>query len=92
MTIIRVRLFASGRVQGVNYRKFARREAVRLGLTGWVRNLTDRRVEVVAEGEEEAVEELIRWCRRGPGMAIVRGLEVLREAPTGQFDSFTVRH
>lgn len=92
MTVVRVRLFASGRVQGVNFRKFTRREAVRLGLTGWVRNLPDRRVEVVAEGEEERVNELIMWCRRGPGTAIVRGLEVLREAPTGQFDSFTVKH
>jgi len=46
---------------------------------------------VVAEGEEEGVEELIRWCWEGPALAIVRGIEVQREAPTGEFEAFTIR-
>lgn len=91
MVIVRAHLLISGRVQGVNYRRDTRRTAMRLGLTGWVRNLPDRRVEVVAEGEEEGVEELIRWCREGPALAIVRGIEAQREAPTGEFEAFTVR-
>lgn len=91
MVIVRAHLLISGRVQGVNYRRDTRRTAMSLGLTGWVRNLPDRRVEVVAEGEEERIEELIRWCREGPALAIVRGIEVQREAPTGEFEAFTVR-
>jgi acylphosphatase len=71
MTIIRVHLYISGRVQGVFYRRNAMQEAKRLGLTGWVRNLPDRRVEAVAEGDEKLVEEFISWCRKGPPLAIV---------------------
>lgn len=89
--IIRVHMFVSGRVQGVNYRRDIRIQALKLGLTGWVRNLPDRRVELVAEGEEERVGELIRWCRNGPPLAIVRGLEVQRETPTGEFETFNIR-
>lgn len=91
MVIVRAHLLISGRVQGVNYRRDTRRTAMSLGLTGWVRNLPDRRVEVVAEGEEDRIEELIRWCWNGPALAIVRGIEVQREAPTGEFEAFTVR-
>ena len=90
MSIVRAHLYVSGRVQGVNYRRDTRREALRLGLTGWVRNLPDRRVEVVAEGEEERVEALVRWCWEGPAMAIVRGIEVHRERPAGEFETFSV--
>jgi len=91
MPAARVHLYVSGRVQGVNYRRDTRRRALALGLTGWVRNLPDGRVEAVAEGEEKVVEELIRWCREGPAFAIVRGVEVRRESPTGEFETFTVR-
>ena len=91
MSFIRAHLFISGRVQGVNYRRDTRLKALRLGLTGWVRNLPDRRVEVVTEGEEGSVEELIRWCRKGPPLAIVRGMEVWRETPTGEFVTFNIR-
>ncbi len=74
-------------MQGVYYRRDTRLQA----LSGWVRNLPDRRVEVVAEGEEGSVEELIRWCRKGPPLAIVRSMEVWRETPTGEFVTFNVR-
>lgn len=91
MTTIRVHIYVSGRVQGVNYRRFAVREARALGITGWAMNLPDRRVEVVAEGEESAVKELIRRLREGPALAIVRDMEVHREPPTGEHESFTIR-
>lgn len=91
MPVIRAHIYISGRVQGVNYRRDTRLQAIRLGLTGWVRNLPDSRVEVVAEGEQERVEELIRWCRRGPPIAIVRRVEVRRELPTGEFETFDIR-
>lgn len=91
MTTIRVHIYVSGRVQGVNYRRFSVREARALGITGWAMNLPDRRVEVVAEGEESAVEELIRRLREGPALAIVRAMKVHREPPTGEHESFTIR-
>ncbi len=90
MSVIRVRLLISGRVQGVYYRRQSKDEALRLGLKGWVRNLPDRRVEAVAEGEEEKVEAFIGWCREGPPLAIVRGVEVSRERPTEEFETFRV--
>ena len=67
----RVELVVRGRVQGVFYRASARDVAERLGLTGEVRNLPDGRVEAIAEGERERLEEFIDWCRRGPPMAEV---------------------
>jgi acylphosphatase len=92
MATIRVHLYVSGRVQGVNYRAFVKREALRLGLTGWVRNLPDRRVEVVAEGEEGQVERLVQLCGEGPPLAMVRGIESHREPSTGSFSSFSIRY
>jgi len=91
LTVVRFHLYVSGRVQGVFYRRDARREALRLDLTGWVKNLSDRRVEVLVEGEDVRVEEFIRWCWEGPSMAIVRGVEELKEDPTGEFETFAVR-
>jgi acylphosphatase len=88
---VRAHIYVSGRVQGVYYRKNARRSALSLGLTGWVRNLPDRRVEAVAEGERTRVEEFLGWCREGPSMAIVRGLEVAWEEATGEFETFRIK-
>ena len=88
----RIHLHISGRVQGVSYRRYAVREARSLGLTGWVRNLADRRVELVAEGEEASLEELVSRCWKGPSLAIVRGIDVEREPPTGDLDSFSIRY
>lgn len=92
MTAVRVHLYISGRVQGVYYRRNAMLEARRLGLTGWVKNLPDRRVEAVAEGEEEGVEEFVRWCWKGPPLAIVREVEIHREPTTGWFEKFEIRY
>lgn len=91
MTTIRAHIYVSGRVQGVSYRRFVVREARALDITGWAMNLPDRRVEVIAEGEENAVEELMRRLREGPTLAIVRDMEVHREPPTGEHESFTIR-
>lgn len=88
----RIHLHISGRVQGVSYRSFAVREARSLGLTGWVRNLPDRRVELVAEGDETNIEDMISRCYEGPPLAIVRGIDVRREPPTGDLDSFRIRY
>jgi acylphosphatase len=65
------RIIVSGRVQAVSYRDWTVRTAKKFGLTGWVRNLSDGRVEILAEGEEEAIGQLIEACHQGPPLARV---------------------
>jgi acylphosphatase len=74
-----VRLRIEGRVQGVGFRAFVEREAVALGLDGWVRNRRDGGVEVLASGSTGRIESLIDACRRGPRGATVALLKVLDE-------------
>jgi acylphosphatase len=87
----RAHLLITGKVQGVFYRANARDEARRLGLTGWVKNLPDGRVEAVVEGQEEQVKKLIDWCHRGPPAATVRDVDVRWEDYEGEFAGFQVR-
>jgi acylphosphatase len=87
----RAHVYVSGRVQGVFFRSETQDEAIRHGLTGWVRNLADGRVEAVFEGEKENVEKLIEFCRKGPPGARVTKADVTWEDYTGQFRSFTMR-
>ena len=82
----------SGKVQGVFYRDFARREAEKLGLKGYVRNLRSGEVELVAEGGEAELESYLKICRKGPLMAFVKGIEVGKSDATGEFESFDVRY
>lgn len=84
------RLLISGRVQGVFYRGWTVRQAEALGIFGWVRNLRDGRVEVLATGDEEALDELIRRCRQGPPAAEVRDIEISEAEPEPSHD-FTQR-
>ncbi len=88
--LVRVRVFASGRVQGVAYRFFAEKYAGRMGITGWARNLPDGRVEVLAEGIGENIEAFLERLREGPRLAWVDGFVVRREAATGEFPDFQV--
>ncbi len=76
-------MLVSGRVQGVWYRGACRQQALALGLAGWAANLDDGRVEVVAEGPEEAVARLEAWCAQGPPAARVRAVVAEDEAETG---------
>jgi acylphosphatase len=76
MALLTRHLLITGRVQGVFYRESMRREAERLGVTGWVRNRRDGGVEAVAQGKEDAVEALIAWCRSGPPAARVEDVAV----------------
>ena len=74
----RASLRIRGKVQGVFYRESARTEALRLGLTGQVRNLSDGTVEAVVEGTPEAIDEFATWCHRGPPQARVTTVERFR--------------
>jgi acylphosphatase len=88
---VRAHFFVSGRVQGVIFREKTRREAVRLGVSGWIRNLADGRVEAVVEGGKEAVEALVEFCREGPAPSVVEGFDLKWEPVTHNFDLFSVR-
>jgi acylphosphatase len=86
----RAHVFVSGRVQGVNFRWYTQRKAEELGLTGWVRNRGDRRVEAVFEGKKQAVEWAVNWCHVGPPSAQVDDVEIEYEKPTGEFSRFRI--
>jgi acylphosphatase len=79
----RVRVVVSGRVQGVFYRATCARLAREAGAGGFVRNLSDGRVEAAFEGPDHVVDRLVAWCREGPDLARVDDLEVVVEAPVG---------
>ena len=89
-----VRAVVSGRVQGVFFRAATADRAVELGLRGYVRNLPDGRVEVVAEGNPTAVEALLAFCRTGPPSARVERVDVDEKPPgsSGEKAAFRVRH
>jgi acylphosphatase len=85
-------VYVSGRVQGVFFRDETQDAAVRQGVTGWVRNLPDGRVEAVFEGEKDQVEKLVEFCRLGPRGARVTHVEVSVEDCTGEFRDFQARY
>ncbi|MFH0860566.1 MAG: acylphosphatase [Candidatus Altiarchaeota archaeon] len=89
---LRARIIVSGRVQGVYFRAHAKDEALKLNLRGWVRNLPDRMVEAVIEGDDKSVKKMVDWCRTGPPSARVESIEVEWEKPSDEFSSFTVRY
>ena len=89
---VRAHVFVSGRVQGVFFRSDTRYEANRRRVRGWVRNLSDGRVEAVFEGEKDDVEKLIEFCRRGPHGARVAKVDVQWEDYTGEFRGFEIRY
>jgi len=75
----RVQVLIEGRVQGVGYRFSAYRQALALGLRGWILNLPDGRVEAEFEGAKADLDEMVAWCRRGPHLAKVSEVEVAWE-------------
>ena len=90
MSAVRRRAVVRGHVQGVFFRDSVRRLAGRYGVAGWVANRRDGTVEAVFEGEPEAVERLVRFCREGPRGARVHDVEVTEEEPAGEA-GFSVR-
>jgi acylphosphatase len=86
----RVVLVIRGRVQGVFFRAATQREARRLGVTGWVKNRTDGSVEVLAEGDEDAIKEMTMWANHGPSAARVDHVDVRWRGYTGEFPEFSI--
>ncbi len=87
----RLHAFVHGRVQGVWFRDFTRRHAAALGMSGWVRNLPDGRVELEAEGPRPALDELLRHVHAGQPRARVEAVAVEWLPPTGDHGGFIVR-
>jgi len=88
--VVRYRVLVSGQVQGVSFRLACQRMAWQYGVAGWVRNLSDGRVEAVFEGPAGEVERLLDWARRGPRMAVVADVAVQPEQPEG-LGTFQIR-
>ena len=80
-----------GLVQGVFFRQGIKDKAEKLGITGWIRNEPDGSVRIVAEGEEEKLQKLIEWCKKGTELARVKKVEVEWKEATKDFDRFEIR-
>ena len=90
MNNVRFLIIIEGRVQGVWFRDSTRKEALSLGVTGWVKNRPDGTVEVLAEGPEDKVRALIGWCHHGPPSAGVTRLDETEELWEGRFETFDI--
>ena len=89
---VRAHVIVAGLVQGVFFRSETRRVANAQGVTGWIRNLPDDRVEAVLEGEEEYVKKVLDFCRKGPPAARVNNVDVSWERYSGSYDDFQIRY
>ena len=86
----RVRIFVTGKVQGVFFRQALKVMAKKNNIFGWVKNLKDGRVEAILEGDEEKVNRLVEWSYRGPANARVEDVEIRNEKFMGEFSKFDV--
>jgi acylphosphatase len=92
MAIKRAKIVVRGKVQGVFFRDYTKAEALKLGLSGWVRNLKDgKSVETVVEGELDKIKELIKWLKTGSPGAEVTGIDIKQERTTGDTAPFNIR-
>ncbi len=86
----RVRIIVSGRVQKVGYRYYIKTVGSRLGLDGWVKNSTDGKVEIIAEGQERLINEFLEYCRRGPPLADVEDIDVEPDMSSDKLRGFEI--
>lgn len=89
--LVRVHIFISGLVQGVFYRQKTQDIAKELGIGGWVRNLANGQVEIIAEGDKERIEELITWLKKGPAGAKVEKVDFNFENYKSEFSDFEIK-
>ncbi len=84
-------IIVKGRVQGVYFRAYTQKQAVKLNLSGFVRNLSDGDVEIVASGDPDALRKLVAWCHKGPLLAKVNHV-IANQYDSGEmFDGFEIR-
>ncbi len=86
----KIHLLISGKVQGVFYRANAKKKAEELGLKGWARNTPDNKVEIVAEGEENKLREMMEWCYNGSSEAVVDDVKIKWMEREKKFDKFEI--
>ena len=86
----RLHVFISGYVQGVFYRFWTKEQAEKLGVSGWVRNLDDSRVEVLAEGPKEILIKFSELLKKGPPLARIEHIDLNWEKSTGEFSGFSI--
>jgi acylphosphatase len=84
-------VYVEGDVQGVGFRASAWNVARRFGVNGWVRNVSDGRVEVIIEGEKDSVEKMVGWCNKGPSGSYVTNMKVEWLPYKGEFNTFEIR-
>lgn len=83
-------LIISGRVQGVFFRSYTEKKAIELGLKGWVKNADSGDVEILAQGKESGLNQLIQWCKTGPEHAKVDNIKIKWQAVSGNFNGFSI--
>jgi acylphosphatase len=89
---LKAHVVISGKVQGVFFRLETQRAAKSRNLTGWVKNMLEGSVESVFEGDEDKVESMIDWCRKGSSLSRVISVDVKREEYTGEFENFEITY
>ena len=90
---LQIHVVISGRVQGVWFRASTKEKAEQLGLTGWVKNTNDGKVEVMFEGEEKLIQKMLNWCHQGPPLANVENVEIIKQKKSSNvFDGFSIRY
>lgn len=89
--MVQVHVVISGYVQGIGFRHFVKREAVKLGLKGWVKNISNGKVEAFFQGPREKIEEMAVLCEKGPFLAEVKNVEVKWEEMNEELQSFEIR-
>src|SRR5258708_6982884 len=87
---VQLHIFAGGRVQGVGFRMYTKKEAEALKLSGWIKNLPDGRVEIIVQGKESRLQRFIKWCQKGPPSARVADLEIERSIVSKLYASFEI--
>lgn len=92
MNTKRIRAVVHGRVQGVFFRAYTQEKGLNLGLSGWARNKPDGTVEVLMEGEETTVDQMIQWLHLGSPMSQVTHIDIFEEKPSGEKGEFGIKY
>ncbi len=91
MKQVRMRILLEGRLQGLNFRYRTQRRAKKLGMTGFVRTLSDGRIEIEVQGSQDNVGKMLAWCQEEPQSSHIKTILYRYEAPTERYSDFLVR-
>lgn len=87
----RIRILIEGRLQGANFRYHTQQQAHKLQLTGFVRNLSDGRIEIDAQGDDESIDKMLAWCQQGPHSSQIKNILFRYDEPSENGSDFVVR-